>query len=86
MFLIFKLIIFLYLLDATKIFTEDELMRIKNILSTNNIMEGLKKLLNNCLWMNDKEITDALKEPLMRACAWYLYREKRRNYALNAVG
>ncbi|XP_057324378.1 malonyl-CoA decarboxylase, mitochondrial-like [Microplitis mediator] len=71
--------------DATKIFTEDELMRIKNILSTNNITEGLKKLLNNCLWMNDKEITDALKEPLMRACAWYLYREKRRNYALNAV-
>ncbi|XP_044576283.1 malonyl-CoA decarboxylase, mitochondrial-like [Cotesia glomerata] len=71
--------------DPTAIFTEDELINIKNILSTDDIFLALKKLFNNSLWMNDKHIVSELKEPLMRACAWYLYREKRRNYALNAV-
>lgn len=36
--------------------------------------------------MENETLVQILREPLMRSCAWYLYREKRRNYALNLVG
>jgi hypothetical protein len=46
----------------------------------------LKKVLSTSLWTEDKQLSEFLKEPLLRACAWYLYKEKRRGYALNNVG
>ncbi|XP_076162060.1 malonyl-CoA decarboxylase, mitochondrial isoform X2 [Ptiloglossa arizonensis] len=71
--------------DIHCIFTIEECRLIKNILKEENILLSLKKIFNNSLWTNDKELCKILKEPLIRACAWYLYREKRRNYTLNNV-
>lgn len=58
----------------------------KDILKTENIVSVLKKTLGTSLWTSDKKLSEFLKEPLLRACAWYLYKEKRRGYALNNVG
>lgn len=66
-------------------FTKDEADEIKNIFKTEDLSLTLKRLLNNSLWTNDPTLTTLLKTPLQRSCAWYLYREKRRNYALNNV-
>lgn len=67
-------------------FTEEESEKIKLHFNCDNLALELKKLFNNSLWMNDNEITGLMKGPLMRACARYLYREKRRNGAINSVG
>ncbi|KAM0728811.1 Malonyl-CoA decarboxylase, mitochondrial [Formica fusca] len=50
-----------------------------------DVVLALKKILSTSLWTNDKELSEFLKEPLLRACTWYLYKEKRRGYALNNV-
>ncbi|XP_044016735.1 malonyl-CoA decarboxylase, mitochondrial-like, partial [Aphidius gifuensis] len=71
--------------DPKKIFTKDELDNISKQFSNNDLYKELKKLFNNSLWLNDNDITGIMKEPLLRSCAWYLYREKRRGYALNNV-
>lgn len=55
-------------------------------MATRDLYLDLKKIFNNSLWSNDKKLSATLKHPLLRACSWYLYREKRRNYALNNVG
>jgi len=55
-------------------------------LKTEDIVSVLKKVLSTSLWTEDKQLSEFLKEPLLRACAWYLYKEKRRSYALNNVG
>ncbi|CAK9833729.1 Malonyl-CoA decarboxylase, mitochondrial [Anthophora retusa] len=80
----------IWLLEKTKqevnsIFTNEEQESIKNILKEENITLGLKKIFNNSLWTCDIALCEVLKNPLVRACAWYLYKEKRRNYALNSV-
>ncbi|KOC65828.1 Malonyl-CoA decarboxylase, mitochondrial [Habropoda laboriosa] len=79
-----------WLLEKTKqeinnIFTNEESKSIQNILKEENIALGLKKIFNNSLWVHDIVLCEVLKKPLVRACAWYLYKEKRRNYALNSV-
>ncbi|KAL7299800.1 hypothetical protein TKK_0007544 [Trichogramma kaykai] len=79
--------------DVNTIFTEKEQVTLKNVLgfdensniSSKNLYTELKKMFNNSLWSNNKQLTDILKEPLLRSCAWYLFKEKRRNYALNGV-
>ncbi|XP_076242951.1 malonyl-CoA decarboxylase, mitochondrial [Calliopsis andreniformis] len=71
--------------DVNSIFTNEECKSLQNILKAENIPTSLKKTFNNSLWTNDEQLCEALKEPLLRACAWYLYKEKRRNYALNKV-
>ncbi|XP_058809041.1 malonyl-CoA decarboxylase, mitochondrial-like [Phymastichus coffea] len=87
----------LWLLDRMKrdintVFTKAEQDAIRKDLdydnatiATRDLYLDLKKIFNNSLWSNDKRLTSTLREPLLRACAWYLYREKRRNYALNNV-
>ncbi|XP_076287830.1 malonyl-CoA decarboxylase, mitochondrial isoform X2 [Lasioglossum baleicum] len=72
-------------LDVDCIFTDEETRSIRNVLKEENLAVGLKKLFNNSLWTSNEELCDVLKTPLVRACAWYLYKEKRRNYALNNV-
>lgn len=76
----------LYFTDPANIFTTSEQETLKNILKSNDLFLDLKKIFNNSLWTNKQNLEVALKLPLMRACAWYLYKEKRRNYALNNVG
>ncbi|XP_011704022.1 PREDICTED: malonyl-CoA decarboxylase, mitochondrial-like isoform X3 [Wasmannia auropunctata] len=71
--------------DMAFIFTTQEYEIAKDILQTENVISTLKKILGTSLWTGDKQLSEFLKEPLLRACAWYLYKEKRRGYALNAV-
>ncbi|XP_025155903.1 malonyl-CoA decarboxylase, mitochondrial-like isoform X2 [Harpegnathos saltator] len=70
--------------DTKYIFTMKEYEIIKEILKTEDVISTLK-CLQSSLWTNNKELSGFLKEPLLRACAWYLYKEKRRGYALNNV-
>ncbi|KAG5325428.1 DCMC protein, partial [Pseudoatta argentina] len=71
--------------DMAFIFTTQEYQVAKDILQTKNLISTLKKILDTSLWTGDKQLSEFLKEPLLRACAWYLYKEKRRGYALNTV-
>ncbi|KAK1135496.1 hypothetical protein K0M31_000085 [Melipona bicolor] len=71
--------------DMHNVFTDEEYDAVQKVLNEENIVLGLKKILNNSLWTRDVVICEVLKKPLLRACAWYLYKEKRRNYALNNV-
>lgn len=71
--------------DISFIFTLEEQESIKNIFQTDDILSMLKKVFNNSLWTSDEQLSNLLKKPLLRACAWYLYKEKRRSYALNNV-
>lgn len=82
-----------WLLDKIKrnlnaIFTKSEQEEIKNELNltVESLSEELKKIFNNSFWAKDTKLTTILKKPMLRSCAWYIYREKRRNYALNNVG
>lgn len=52
----------------------------------NNIWPILIRLLKTNSWIRDDELVKLLQKPLMRKCAHYLYNEKRRGFALNAVG
>lgn len=70
----------------TFIFTTQEYQIAKDILQTEHLISIFKKILDTSLWTGDKQLSEFLKEPLLRACAWYLYKEKRRGYALNTVG
>lgn len=47
--------------------------------------ESLRKLIGTSEWMHSERLTRVLEPALMRLCAWYLYGEKRRGYALNPV-
>lgn len=78
--------------DIDNIFTEDEKLALNTVLNynghvaaTRDLYLDLKKIFNNSLWANDKKLEATLKKPLLRACSWYLYKEKRRSYALNNV-
>ncbi|OAD58449.1 Malonyl-CoA decarboxylase, mitochondrial [Eufriesea mexicana] len=71
--------------DIQNIFTNEEYKSVQKVLKEENVAVGLKKMFSNSLWTQNVEICHVLKKPLLRACAWYLYKEKRRNYALNNV-
>lgn len=47
--------------------------------------DSLKGLLSSGEWAKSEKLAQALQGPLMRLCAWYLYGEKHRGYALNPV-
>ncbi|KAM9854053.1 malonyl-CoA decarboxylase, mitochondrial [Aulostomus maculatus] len=48
-------------------------------------MDALRKLIGTSEWMRSERLSCVLEPVLMRLCAWYLYGEKRRGYALNPV-
>ncbi|CAL8360606.1 unnamed protein product [Lota lota] len=48
-------------------------------------VEELRRLLAAGEWLQSERLVRALEPVLMRLCAWYLYGEKRRGYALNPV-
>ncbi|XP_015606954.1 malonyl-CoA decarboxylase, mitochondrial isoform X2 [Cephus cinctus] len=80
----------LWLLDRIKqnaheIFNDEEYDVIQKSLESKDLFKSLKKTFDNSLWMNDHKLITILEKPLVRACARYLYTEKRRNYALNSV-
>lgn len=71
--------------DVSVILTLSEQEAIQTILKTKDLLKGLMKTFSSSLWTTDKQLSNLLQKPLLRACAWYLYKEKHRNYALNKV-
>ncbi|XP_036896196.1 malonyl-CoA decarboxylase, mitochondrial [Sturnira hondurensis] len=67
-----------------ELFTDSECKEISEITGgpTN---ETLKVFLSSNEWVKSEKLVRALQAPLMRLCAWYLYGEKHRGYALNPV-
>ncbi|XP_053742501.1 malonyl-CoA decarboxylase, mitochondrial [Synchiropus splendidus] len=50
-----------------------------------SVMDSLRKVVGSSEWMRSEHLSNVLEPVLMRLCAWYLYGEKRRGYALNPV-
>ncbi|PVD28923.1 hypothetical protein C0Q70_11518 [Pomacea canaliculata] len=50
-----------------------------------SILEAFKHLVQSNQWLPRQEAVMAMKVPLLRLCARYLYLEKRRGFALNPV-
>ncbi|XP_054896033.1 malonyl-CoA decarboxylase, mitochondrial isoform X1 [Poeciliopsis prolifica] len=48
-------------------------------------VDSLRKLIATGEWTRSEKLCRALEPVLMRLCAWYLYGEKRRGFALNPV-
>ncbi|XP_066493788.1 malonyl-CoA decarboxylase, mitochondrial [Tiliqua scincoides] len=71
-------------LDRSDPFTAREYKEISEI-TGDPAIEILKRLLTNNEWVRSEKLARVLQQPLMRLCAWYLYGEKHRGYALNPV-
>ncbi|XP_042732909.1 malonyl-CoA decarboxylase, mitochondrial [Lagopus leucura] len=71
-------------LEKNELFTESERQELSQV-TGDCTTDTLKKLLNNNEWVRSEKLVQALHLPLMRLCAWYLYGEKHRGYALNPV-
>ena len=54
--------------------------------SESDVYDRLKKLFTTNGWIDDTDLVSGLETPLMRLCSYYLYKEKRRSYALDSVG
>ncbi|XP_030060381.1 malonyl-CoA decarboxylase, mitochondrial [Microcaecilia unicolor] len=66
------------------LFTDSECKEISDIIG-GPVTETLKQLLTSSEWTKSDKLVKALETPLMRLCAWYLYGEKHRGFALNPV-
>uniref|UniRef100_A0A4X2L8N3 Malonyl-CoA decarboxylase, mitochondrial n=1 Tax=Vombatus ursinus TaxID=29139 RepID=A0A4X2L8N3_VOMUR len=71
-------------LGRNELFTDSESNEISDIIG-GPISETLKILLTSNEWVKSEKLVKVLQSPLMRLCAWYLYGEKHRGYALNPV-
>ncbi|KAM6222844.1 malonyl-CoA decarboxylase, mitochondrial [Rhynchocyon petersi] len=67
-----------------QLFTDSETQEITTVVG-GPLPETLKVLLSGHEWVKSEKVVRALQAPLMRLCAWYLYGEKHRGYALNPV-
>ncbi|XP_004646618.1 malonyl-CoA decarboxylase, mitochondrial [Octodon degus] len=67
-----------------ELFTESECKEITEVIG-GPVHETLKVLLGSSEWAQSEKLVQVLRAPLMRLCAWYLYGEKHRGYALNPV-
>jgi malonyl-CoA decarboxylase len=67
---------------------ESESERIRDLLSISNqnVLKTVKDLIQTHGWIQNEEVCEAMKGPLLRLCGRYLYIEKRRGFALNPVG
>lgn len=65
-----------------ELFTDSESKEISEI-TGGPINETLKVILSSNEWVKSETLVRVLQAPLMRLCAWYLYGEKHRGYALN---
>ncbi|XP_006087097.1 malonyl-CoA decarboxylase, mitochondrial isoform X7 [Myotis lucifugus] len=68
----------------SELFTDSEYKEISAV-TGGPLNETLKALLSSNEWVKSEKLAKALQAPLMRLCAWYLYGEKHRGYALNPV-
>lgn len=67
-----------------ELFTDSECKEISEVIG-DPVHESLKGFLSSGEWVKSEKLVQALQGPLMRLCAWYLYGEKHRGYALNPV-
>ncbi|XP_006926775.1 malonyl-CoA decarboxylase, mitochondrial isoform X2 [Pteropus alecto] len=65
-----------------ELFTDSESKEISEI-TGGPVNETLKVILSSNEWIKSETLVRVLQGPLMRLCAWYLYGEKHRGYALN---
>lgn len=63
-----------------------QLFAILSVTDEYEFWSRLIQLLRSGNWITDQTLVELLREPLMRTCAFYLYNEKRRGFALNPVG
>lgn len=68
----------------SELFTDAECREIAEV-TGGPVNETLRALLSSGEWVQSERLVRALQAPLMRLCAWYLYGEKHRGYALNPV-
>ncbi|KAL0968197.1 hypothetical protein UPYG_G00263690 [Umbra pygmaea] len=70
-----------------ELLTEREWREVADVTNTSstNTLDALRKLISTGEWTRSERLVHILEPPLMRLCAWYLYGEKRRGYALNPV-
>lgn len=68
----------------SELLTDSECSEIAAILG-GPVHEALRASLSGSEWVKSDKLVRALQGPLMRLCAWYLYGEKHRGYALNPV-
>ncbi|XP_018497245.2 malonyl-CoA decarboxylase, mitochondrial [Galendromus occidentalis] len=66
-------------------FTVDELETITEEEDAGEATAMLYEMIKSHLWYKNETLKERLKEPLMRLCAQYLFREKHRGFALNGV-
>ncbi|XP_056622353.1 malonyl-CoA decarboxylase, mitochondrial [Triplophysa dalaica] len=73
---------------ATELLSEQEWMQVEDVTGAAPgapAVEALRRLISTSEWIRSERLVRALEPVLMRLCAWYLYGEKRRGYALNPV-
>jgi len=71
--------------EETDILSNTEVKLLQNALQCENVYQGFSELVRNSTWVGNDELEPILKPIMLRLCARYLYKEKRRNNALNAV-
>ncbi|KAJ6215679.1 hypothetical protein RDWZM_010179 [Blomia tropicalis] len=75
---------------------QNQLEQLRSYLSHNIFSSSRSKIINSLWfqlidvirsgqWVSHPILVEMLKKPLMKTCAFYLYHEKRRGYALNSV-
>ncbi|XP_062860301.1 malonyl-CoA decarboxylase, mitochondrial [Trichomycterus rosablanca] len=73
---------------ASELLTEHEWREVEEVtgaLPGTSALDALRSLITSGDWHRSERLLQALEPVLMRLCAWYLYGEKRRGYALNPV-
>lgn len=73
---------------ATELLSEQEWKQVQDVTGAAPgapALEALRRLISTSEWIRSDRLVRTLEPVLMRLCAWYLYGEKRRGYALNPV-
>ncbi|XP_053398010.1 malonyl-CoA decarboxylase, mitochondrial-like isoform X2 [Mercenaria mercenaria] len=74
---------------SSQLLTETDIECLCNSINTDksfaSALQIFKEHVMQHTWVNKEDTVTAMKAPLMRLCARYLYLEKRRGYALNSV-
>ncbi|XP_042900724.1 malonyl-CoA decarboxylase, mitochondrial isoform X2 [Parasteatoda tepidariorum] len=72
----------------TSFFSEQDIQNVRSIISnvtSSEVWNALNVAIASNKWIVNEQLREALQLPLMKTCAHYLYKEKRRNNALNSV-
>jgi len=74
--------------QETPLLLESEIEQLRKIVEpeNSNMTAIFKGVLQTHSWVSNENVCQVLQQPLIRLCCRYLYREKRRGYALNPVG